>query len=481
MAPPRPLLAAVFLAAAVPLLLSPAEAGTVGVNYGRVANNLPNPAAVVQLLKQQGVAQVKLYDADPTVLRALANTGIKVVVALPNEQVAAAASRASYALLWVRRNVAAYHPATQIQGIAVGNEVFASAKNVTAQLVPAMANVHAALARLGLDGAVKVSSPIALTALASSYPSSAGAFREDLAQAVMKPMLDFLAQTGSYLMVNAYPFFAYSGNAGDISLDYALFRPNAGVLDAGNGLKYYSLLDAQLDAVFAAVSRLGEGYNGVRVVVSETGWPSKGDANEAGASAANAAAYNGNLARRVLSGNAGTPRRPDADIDVYLFALFNENQKPGPTSERNYGVFYPNQQKVYDVEFVLGGGGASQGNGGLGWQENGGGASSTSTNPPSGVKVTTGEAWCVANAMAGEHRLQAALDYACGPGGADCKAIQPGAACFEPNTMVAHASYAFNDYYQRKGRSIGTCDFAGAAYVVNQAPKMGKCDLPSTV
>ncbi|XP_039791555.1 glucan endo-1,3-beta-glucosidase 10-like isoform X2 [Panicum virgatum] len=481
--PRRALLVAGLLAAALPLLLlRPAEAGTVGVNYGRVANNLPNPAAVVQLLKQQGITQVKLYDADPTVLRALANTGIKVVVALPNEQLAAAASRASYALLWVRRNVAAYYPATQIQGIAVGNEVFATAKNVTAQLVPAMVNVHAALARLNLDKSVKVSSPIALVALATSYPSSAGAFREDLAQPVMKPMLDFLAQTGSYLMVNAYPFFAYSGNARDISLDYALFRPNDGVLDTGNGLKYYSLLDAQLDAVFAAVSRLGN-YNGVRVVVSETGWPSKGDANEVGASAANAAAYNGNLARRVLSGNAGTPLRPDADIDVYLFALFNENQKPGPTSERNYGVFYPNQQKVYDVEFVLGGGGAAGGGsqgggGGLGWQENGG---PTSGNPPSGVKVTTGEAWCVANAMVGEQRLQAALNYACGEGGADCKAIQPGAACFEPNTMVAHASYAFNDYYQRKGRSIGTCDFAGAAYVVNQAPKVGKCDLPSTV
>ncbi|CAL4967221.1 unnamed protein product [Urochloa decumbens] len=487
--PRRALLAAGLLAAVLPLLLlCPAEAGVVGVNYGRVANNLPNPPAVVQLLKQQGITQVKLYDAEPTVLRALANTGIKVVVALPNEQLAAAASRASFALLWVRRNVAAYYPATQIQGIAVGNEVFATAKNATAQLVPAMANVHAALARLGLDNAIKVSSPVALTALATSYPSSAGVFREDLAQPVMKPMLDFLAQTGSYLMVNAYPFFAYSGNAGDISLDYALFRPNAGVLDSGNGLKYYSLLDAQLDAVFAAVNRLGN-YNGVRVVVSETGWPSKGDAGETGASAANAAAYNGNLARRVLSGNAGTPLRPNADMDVYLFALFNENQKPGPTSERNYGVFYPNQQKVYDVEFVLGrgspaaGAGGSQGNGGLGWQENGGPSSSGSTsgNPPSGVKVTTGEAWCVANAIVGEQRLLAALNYACGEGGADCKAIQPGAACYEPNTMVAHASYAFNDYYQRKGRTIGTCDFAGAAYVVNQPPKMGKCDLPSTV
>uniref|UniRef100_A0ACD5ZCQ3 Uncharacterized protein n=1 Tax=Avena sativa TaxID=4498 RepID=A0ACD5ZCQ3_AVESA len=471
------------LAAALSLLFfAGADAGTVGVNWGRVANDLPNPASVVQLLKQHGIGQVKLYDTEPTVLRALANSGIKVVVALPNEQVAAAARRPSYALAWVRRNVAAYYPATQIQGVAVGNEVFATAANVTFQLVPAMTNVHAALARLNMDKAVKVSSPIALTALAASYPPSAGVFREELSQAVMKPMLDFLSQTGSYLMVNAYPFFAYADNAGVISLDYALFRPNAGELDSGSGLKYYSLLDAQLDAVFSAVGKLGSSsYNGVRVVVSETGWPSKGDAKEVGASASNAAAYNGNLVRRVLSGNAGTPRRADADVDVYLFALFNENQKPGPTSERNYGVFYPNQQQVYDVEFVLGGRSSSKGNGGggLGWQDNG--------NAPAagggGVKaaVAPGDAWCVANAMAGEGRLKAALDYACGPGGADCKGIQPGAACFEPNTMVSHASYAFNDYYQRRGRSIGTCDFAGAAYVVNQAPKMGKCELPSTV
>ena len=53
---------------------------------------------------------MKLYDADPTVLCALANIGIKVVVALPIEQFTAAASRVSYALLWLRRSSPAPYP-----------------------------------------------------------------------------------------------------------------------------------------------------------------------------------------------------------------------------------------------------------------------------------------------------------------------------------------------------------------------------------
>ncbi|KAK8950804.1 Glucan endo-1,3-beta-glucosidase 3 [Platanthera zijinensis] len=454
-----------------------ADPGSVGVNYGRVANNLPPAVKVVELLKSQGLTQVKLYDADPSVLRALAGSGIHAVVTLPNELLAAAASRPSFAFSWIRRNVAAFHPKTLIRTVAVGNEVFVDPRNLTQFLIPAMRNLYAALVRLRLDGAVKLSSPIALTALQSSYPSSAGSFRPDLAESVIRPMLDLLRKSNSSLMVNAYPFFAYEANADVIPLDYALFRPNPGVVDAGNGLRYFSLFDAQMDAVYAAMSALK--FNDVPIVVSETGWPSKGDAKETGASVANAAAYNGNLVRRVLTGNAGTPLRPEKNIEVYLFALFNENQKPGPTSERNYGLFYPNEEKVYEIELSLNGGGRlrweERGKRGGGNSDGGGVGNSDGGGGGNGGKglaaaVVTGEKWCVSNGAIGRGRLQAALDYACGEGGADCRQIQPGATCYNPNTLEAHATYAFNSYYQKNGRAAGSCDFAGAAYVVSQPP-----------
>lgn len=442
-----------------------ADGGSVGVNYGRIANNLPSASKVVNLLKSQNLEKVKVYDTDPAVLKALSGSGIKVTVDLPNELLYSVAKRQSFAYSWVKKNVAVYYPSTQIESIAVGNEVFVDPNNTTLFLLPAMKNIHKALVKFNLDSKIKVSSPIALSALQNSYPSSAGSFRPELIEPVFKPMLDFLRQTSSFMMVNAYPFFAYESNSDVISLDYALFRENPGVVDGGNGLRYFSLFDAQIDAVFAAMSALK--YNDIPLVVTETGWPSKGDGNEIGASLENAAAYNGNLVRRVLTGG-GTPLRPKADLTVYLFALFNENKKNGPTSERNYGLFYPSEEKVYNIPFTVEGlksyrdsrspvtGSRRQ--------------TAPVTGGGNGLGNVKGMTWCVANGDAGKERLQSALDYACGEGGADCHPIQPGSTCYDPNTLEAHASFAFNSYYQKKGRAIGTCYFGGAASVVTQPP-----------
>ncbi|XP_022855226.1 glucan endo-1,3-beta-glucosidase 12-like [Olea europaea var. sylvestris] len=450
------------------------DSGTIGVNYGRVANNLPSPPQVVQLLKAQGLTKVKLYDSDSTVLTAFSGSGISVTVALPNEQLSSAAASQSYTDNWVQTNIIPYYPKTLIDAIAVGNEVFVDPKNTTVYLVPAMKNVYASLSKFGVASNIKVCSPLALSALQSSYPSSSGSFKSDLIEPVIKPMLSFLKQTDSYLMVNAYPFFAYIANTDTISLDYAMFRDNTGVTDPKNGLVYKSLLEAQIDAVFAAMNALG--FNDLKMVVSETGWPSNGDENEVGATPANAAAYNGNLVRRVLTGS-GTPLRPDQPLNVYLFALFNENQKTGPTSERNYGLFYPNEKKVYDIPLTLEGlkNQPTMNNGSKNQVP-----AAAAPRPSGNVSVgNSAQTWCVANGKAGEKKLQDALDYACGEGGADCRPIQEGATCYDPNTLEAHASYAFNSYYQKNARTSGACDFGGAAYLVTQSPKFGSCEFPT--
>ncbi|GMI91634.1 hypothetical protein HRI_002832700 [Hibiscus trionum] len=88
--------------------------------------------------------------------------------------------------------------------------------------------------------------------------------------------------------------------------------------------------------------------------------------------------------------------------------------------------------------------------------------------------TSSGGSWCIANQGASPTALQVAIDYACGYGGADCSAIQSGGSCYEPNTIQDHASYAFNDYYQ-KHPAPTSCVFGGTAQLTNTDPSKGNC------
>ncbi|XP_077221228.1 major pollen allergen Ole e 10-like [Tasmannia lanceolata] len=97
-------------------------------------------------------------------------------------------------------------------------------------------------------------------------------------------------------------------------------------------------------------------------------------------------------------------------------------------------------------------------------------------SPPEGnTTFLSGTTWCVARVGVLQADLQNALDWACGLGMADCSPIQSGGVCFEPETIVSHASFAFNSFYQQNGDSDIACNFGGTATLITRNPSYGSC------
>uniref|UniRef100_A0A1D1XT36 Glucan endo-1,3-beta-glucosidase-like protein 3 n=1 Tax=Anthurium amnicola TaxID=1678845 RepID=A0A1D1XT36_9ARAE len=99
------------------------------------------------------------------------------------------------------------------------------------------------------------------------------------------------------------------------------------------------------------------------------------------------------------------------------------------------------------------------------------------TAPPSPPSVT--QMWCVAKPTVPDPIIQEAMNYACGSG-ADCDSIQPNGPCYQPDTLILHASYAFNSYWQRTRGAGGKCDFGGTAILITVDPSFDGCHFITT-
>ncbi|KAJ6759558.1 GLUCAN ENDO-13-BETA-GLUCOSIDASE 13 [Salix koriyanagi] len=357
-------------------LLVLCRGSTIGVCYGRNADDLPTPDKVAQLVQQHKIKYLRIYDSNIQVLKAFANTGVELMIGITNSDLLPFSQFQSNVDTWLRNSILPYYPAARITCITVGAEVTESPGNASALVVPAMHNVLVALKKVGLHKKIKVSSTHSLGVLDSPN---------------------------------------------NVSLDYALFESSSEVIDPNTGLLYTNMFDAQIDAIYFALMALN--FRTIKVMVTETGWPSKGSSKEKAATPDNAQTYNTNLIRHVIN-NSGTPAKLGEELDIYIFSLFNENRKPGIESERNWGLFYPDQTSVYNLDF------SGKGN---------------------------------------------AIDWACGSGNVDCSAIQPSQPCFEPDTLVSHASYAFNSYYQQNGATDVACSFGGTGVKVDKDPSYDNC------
>ncbi|XWS56582.1 hypothetical protein CRYUN_Cryun09bG0097800 [Craigia yunnanensis] len=429
------------------------SAAALGVNYGMIADNLPSPPEVANFIKTKTIFDsIKIFDANPDVLRAFANTNISVTVTVANGEIPSLANGRA-ARTWVNNNIRPFHPQTKIKYISVGNEVLLLNNQAEINnLLPAMRSLNSALSKAGIQD-IKVTTAHALNIFNGVTLPSLARFRVDYAKSFFAPLLLFHRNTKSPFMINPYPYFEL--NAIGNNLDYALFKQTPGVFDKHSGKTYTNAFDALLDKTFSAMSAIG--CEDVEIVIGETGWPSHGDGGNLVATLDNALSYNGNLVKEILSGN-GTPLMPNRRFEAYIFGLFNENKKPGPLAEKNWGLFRPDFTPVYNAGVLRNGLPPTQ-------QV----PTASPANPaPSSKK------YCVPKPGVTDAQLQSNLDYACSQG-TDCSPIQPGGPCAEPATARSRATFAMNSFYRSKGQVDSACDFSGTAQISTVDPSYGNC------
>ncbi|XVF23890.1 hypothetical protein REPUB_Repub13aG0078700 [Reevesia pubescens] len=428
------------------------SAAALGVNYGMIADNLPSPPEVANFIKTKTIFDsVKIFDTNPDVLRAFSNTNISISVTVANGEIPSL-TNVRAARRWVNTHIRPFHPQTKIKYISVGNEVLLfNNQDEINNLLPAMRSLNRALQIAGIQD-IKVTTAHALNIFNGLTVPSLARFRQDYAKSFFAPLLLFHKRTKTPFMINPYPYFEL--NAMENKLDYAVFKRNPGVFDKHSGKTYTNAFDALLDKTFSAMSAIGCGD--VEIVIGETGWPSQGDGGNLVATIDNALSYNGNLVKEILSGK-GTPLMPNRRFEAYIFGLFNENQKPGPLAEKNWGLFRPDLTPVYNAGVL----------------RNGQPVPRPRPTPSPATPAPSGKKFCVPKPGVTDAQLQSNLDFACSQGNY-CSPIQPGGPCAEPATTRSRATFAMNCFYRSKQVDTA-CDFSGTAQITTVDPSYGNC------
>jgi hypothetical protein len=152
----------------------------------------------------------------------------------------------------------------------------------------------------------------------------------------------------------------------------------------------------------------------------------------------------------------------------FVFALFNEDLKGGPGTERHWGLFYPNGSAVYEADLT--------------------GRRPAASYPPLPPATNDlpypGRLWCVVRtdrrgAVANETAVREQVAAACADEATLCDPVRPGGECHLPNTVAAHASYVFSAHWNKFSKQYGGwCYFTGLAVETTVDPSEPFFRLP---
>lgn len=141
-------------------------------SHNSAREKVSTPEEVVRLLKDHAITRFRLYDANHSILRALGNSSINVIVGVHNDEVEDLARDSEHARVWVERNVLPFVGDTNVTAIAVGDEASIRTVPLSVKQVQAMRNLHQALARAKLDLQIEVTSPRPVSVLTNELSSA---------------------------------------------------------------------------------------------------------------------------------------------------------------------------------------------------------------------------------------------------------------------------------------------------------------------
>ncbi|CAL9750532.1 unnamed protein product [Musa acuminata subsp. burmannicoides] len=457
MVPPGVMAWAAFIVLVVSaaVLPSPSTADGVGVNWGTMMSHPMLPTTVVQMLKDNGIRKVKLFDADPWTVGALAGTAIEVMLAIPNDQLQRMCKH-KHAAEWVKENVTQYdhEGGVHIKYVAVGNEPFLKSYNGSFinSTFPALKNVQSALDEAGVGDRIKAVVPLNADVYfspANDPVPSAGSFRKDIEE-LMVDIVRFLNSNGAPFVVNIYPFLSLNQNP-NFPVEFAFFDGGSQPV-TDKGAQYTNVFDANYDTLVWSVKKAG--VPDMKITIGEIGWPTDGVKN---ANVDYAKRFFDGFSRKMAK-KEGTPLRP-GPLDFYLFGLLDEDMKsvlPG-NFERHWGIFTFDGKPKFPMDLS-----------GKGKDEYLVGAKGVQHLPAQ---------WCVLNVEdRGDFRsIPSSVNYACA--NADCTALGYGSSC-NGLSSDGNVSYAFNSYFQTMDQDVRACNFDGLATIVTTNMSTGSCLFP---
>ncbi|XP_051131743.1 glucan endo-1,3-beta-glucosidase 9 isoform X2 [Andrographis paniculata] len=423
----------------------------IGVNWGTAASHPLPPHKVVELLKANNVAKVKVFDADPQVLQSLSGSNIRVTVGIPSSMLRSLNSSLKAAESWVHDNLTRFvsdrASRVLIEYVALGDELFlqSSGEQFYPFVVGAAVNIQRALSKANLAERVKVVAPCSFSAFVSEsgLPSKAG-FRLDINRTMIE-LLTYLNKHQSPFFVTLSPFQSYHENK-NVSLDFALFREKAHARNDGHK-SYKNSFDLGYDMVASALSNAG--FPQISIIISQIGWPTDGALD---ATSSRAQEFMKGLTDHLRSESAKSSKRQDLPTEIYIFSLLDEDKRNTQTGgfERHWGVFTFDGQAKYQMDLGQG----------LRKLANAQDVEYLSTK------------WCVVNNNKDLSNATARAMEACST--ADCTAISPGGSCYNLS-WPGNISYAFNAYYQQHDQNVKSCDFAGLGLITTVDPSEATC------